>query len=72
MAYLPILIFHSLDEQRAVSSFPPQAFQRGLAMLYESGYRALGLRQVANCLRRGQPFPPRSFAMRVQHKSSEF
>jgi len=60
---LPILIFHTLDERGSVISFLPQAFQRGTAKLHESGYRSLSLLRVADCLRQGQPFPPRSFVI---------
>jgi len=68
-ASLPVLTFHALDSVDpagrwpSVISFSPRAFQRGMARLHEGGYRALGLPEVVACLRRGAPFPDRSFAV---------
>jgi peptidoglycan/xylan/chitin deacetylase (PgdA/CDA1 family) len=60
---LPILIFHSLDEQGSVISFAPQAFQHNMARLWESGYRTVSLLDAAERVRLGQPFPSRSFVL---------
>jgi peptidoglycan/xylan/chitin deacetylase (PgdA/CDA1 family) len=62
-ASLPILIFHTLDDQGSVISFSPLAFQRNMARLHENGYRTLSLLEAANCVRQGHPFPPRSFVL---------
>jgi peptidoglycan/xylan/chitin deacetylase (PgdA/CDA1 family) len=34
-----------------------------MAKLYESGYRTISLSEVANCLRRGQPFPDKGLVI---------
>jgi peptidoglycan/xylan/chitin deacetylase (PgdA/CDA1 family) len=54
---LPILTFHALDDRPSAISFSPGLFQRGMALLRETGYRTLSLEQAANLLRRGAPFP---------------
>lgn len=60
---LPILTFHAIDDLASVISFSPKVFRRGMARLHESGYRTLSLLQVVDCIRRGKPFPERSFAI---------
>jgi peptidoglycan/xylan/chitin deacetylase (PgdA/CDA1 family) len=62
-AHLPILMFHSLDEQDSVDSLRPRVFRHGMARLHEAGYRTLHLADAAECVRRGTPFPDRSFAI---------
>ena len=58
---LPVLTFHSLDDESSVISFPPRVFQHGLRKLHESGYRTISLLNAVDCLRHGEPFPDRSF-----------
>jgi peptidoglycan/xylan/chitin deacetylase (PgdA/CDA1 family) len=60
---IPVLTFHAIDAQPSLISFRPRLFQRGMARLYDSGYRTLSLLEVADCLRRGLLFPDRSFAI---------
>ncbi len=60
---LPILTFHALDDRSSAISFAPRVFQRGLARLEESGYRALSLLEAADGLRHGEPFPDRAFVL---------
>jgi len=60
---IPILTFHAIDDRPSVISFPPRLFQRGIAHLHESGYRTVDLLQLVDCLKRGAPFPERSFAI---------
>ena len=60
---LPILTFHSLEERRAATSFPPHLFQRSMARLHQAGYRTASLGEVAECLRTGRPFPDRVVAI---------
>jgi peptidoglycan/xylan/chitin deacetylase (PgdA/CDA1 family) len=62
-AFLTILTFHTIDGQSSATSFSPQVFQRSMAKLSEKGYRTLSLVQVANCLRRGVPFPDHSLVI---------
>ena len=60
---LPILTFHALDDRSSAILFAPRVFQRGLARLQESGYRALRLLEAADGLRHGEPFPDRAFVL---------
>jgi peptidoglycan/xylan/chitin deacetylase (PgdA/CDA1 family) len=60
---LPILTFHALDEAASVISFSPRVFGRGMAELYDAGYRTIPLVEVADCLRRDQPFPDKAIAI---------
>ncbi len=60
---LPILTFHSLDDQRSVISFPPKLFRHGMARLIENGYRTIRLLDAVDHLRLKQPFPDRSFVI---------
>jgi peptidoglycan/xylan/chitin deacetylase (PgdA/CDA1 family) len=62
-ASLPILTFHAFDDRPSVISFSPQVFRRGIARLLESGYQALSLLEAVDFLRRGAPFPTRSFVI---------
>jgi peptidoglycan/xylan/chitin deacetylase (PgdA/CDA1 family) len=60
---LPILTFHALADETAVTSFSPRVFRRGMARLHENGYRSLSLTDAADCLRNQQPLPRRSFVI---------
>lgn len=60
---LPILTFHAIEEQSSVISFPPELFRRGMAKLYENGYRALSLLEAIDYLRQRKPLPDRSFTV---------
>jgi peptidoglycan/xylan/chitin deacetylase (PgdA/CDA1 family) len=62
-ASLPVLTFHAVDDTASVISFAPKLFRRGLESLRESGYRAIRLREASECIRRGEPFPDRSFVI---------
>lgn len=58
---LPILTFHAIDDRRSVISFSPELFRRGMAKLYENGYRTISLLEAASHLRLKKHFPERSF-----------
>jgi peptidoglycan/xylan/chitin deacetylase (PgdA/CDA1 family) len=60
---LPILTFHALDDQRSVISFSPELFRRGMAKLFENGYRTIRLLEAVDYLRLRKPFPERSFVI---------
>ncbi len=60
---LPVLTFHALDDRPLVISFSPRLFRLGISKLYEGGYRSLSLLEGADCIRRGKPFPERSFVI---------
>jgi peptidoglycan/xylan/chitin deacetylase (PgdA/CDA1 family) len=60
---LPILTFHALADETAVTSFSPRVFRRSMARLHENGYRSLSLTDAADCLRNQQPLPRRSFVI---------
>ena len=62
-SFLPILTFHTLDEQPVVISFSPALFQCAMAKLDKGGYQALRLMQAVDFLHRGAPFPDRSFVI---------
>jgi peptidoglycan/xylan/chitin deacetylase (PgdA/CDA1 family) len=62
-ASLPILSFHSLDDQSSNISFSPRVFQRGMARLHEKGYQTISLLEALNFLRQGMPFPERSLVI---------
>ena len=56
-ASLPILMFHTIDDERSVISFPPSVFRRAIARLHNCGYRTLNLLEVDEYLRRKLEFP---------------
>jgi peptidoglycan/xylan/chitin deacetylase (PgdA/CDA1 family) len=60
---LPILTFHAVDDRASVSSFPVKLFKRGMASLHDNAYRTLNLNRLIDHLRRGIPFPARSFVI---------
>jgi peptidoglycan/xylan/chitin deacetylase (PgdA/CDA1 family) len=60
---LPVFTFHALDDQPSAISVSPQVFRRGMAKLYENGYRTLSLLEAVSYMRRGEPFPDRSFVI---------
>ena len=62
-ARLPILTFHAIDKRSSVISISPTLFQGAMAKLYQGGYQALRLMQTVDFLRRGTPFPDRSFVI---------
>jgi peptidoglycan/xylan/chitin deacetylase (PgdA/CDA1 family) len=62
-ASLPVLTFHAVDDTASVISFAPKLFRRGLESLSESGYRAIALMEASECIKRGKPFPDRSFVI---------
>jgi peptidoglycan/xylan/chitin deacetylase (PgdA/CDA1 family) len=59
----PILTFHAVDDRRSVISIRPEIFQRGMERLHQCGFRSLSLTKAADYLRRGTPFPDRSFGI---------
>jgi peptidoglycan/xylan/chitin deacetylase (PgdA/CDA1 family) len=61
--FLPILTFHTLDDQSAVISFPPRVFRRGMARLHENGYRTINFLETVDFMRLRKPFPERSFVI---------
>jgi hypothetical protein len=54
---LPILSFHTIEDQPSVISFPPEVFERGMAKLHKKGYQTIGLTKVIDYLRQKRPFP---------------
>lgn len=61
--FLTILTFHDLDDSDAVIAFSPALFRRGMKMLNEEGWQALGLADAAELLRLEKPLPDRAFAV---------
>ena len=62
-ASLPILTFHTLDDQSSNVSFSPKVFRRGMARLHEKGYQTINLLEAINFLHQGIPFPERSLVI---------
>lgn len=63
MTRLPILTFHALDHDPAVSALAPRVFRYGMSRLHEHGYKTIDLVEVVSILRTGQPFPDRTVAI---------
>jgi len=61
--FIPVLTFHSLDDERAPTSFGPALFARGIETLARSGYRTLTLAEAASLAAAKRPFPERSFVI---------
>lgn len=60
---LPILTFHSLENQPSVISFPPEVFRQGMAQMHKKGYRTVSLLEAVDCLCLRKPFPEQSFVI---------
>lgn len=60
---LPVLTFHALDDQKAVISFSPRLFQRGIAHLHANGYRTINLAHAAERVRTRTLFPAHSLVI---------
>lgn len=58
--WVPILMYHSVDESRSVVSTPPALFEWQMGWLNEKGYRVLPLSRLVQCIRDGVPLPTRS------------
>lgn len=56
---LPVLTFHSIDDQSSVISFSPRLFKDGLARLKEHGYHTIDLMEAVGMVRRRRTFPER-------------
>jgi peptidoglycan/xylan/chitin deacetylase (PgdA/CDA1 family) len=52
----PVLTFHSIDEQIAAISFPPDLFAYGISTLRRVGYQSVNLDVLADTLNRRLPF----------------
>jgi peptidoglycan/xylan/chitin deacetylase (PgdA/CDA1 family) len=63
MLSLPILTFHSLDDQGSVISFSPDLFRRAMGRLHENGYRTLGLQETVINLREKSSVPEKAFVI---------
>lgn len=61
-SFVPVLMYHSIDESRSPMSVTPQLFRRQLDWLAARGYRALTISDVAAALPDGR-FPDRSVAI---------
>lgn len=60
---LPILTFHSIDRAGTIISFSPEMLRQGLATLHARGYISIALPRALAHIRRGEPFPKRSFVI---------
>ena len=62
-AFLPILMFHTIDDRHSVISFAPGVFRRAMTKLHERGYRTLNLLEAWEHLRQGTEFPSRALVI---------
>ena len=60
---MPVLTFHAVEDRRSVMAISPEVFRQGMERLHESGHRSMGLTKAVDYLRRGIPFPDRSFVI---------
>jgi len=62
---VPILMYHAVDEQynETKLSVSPEAFRRQMKFLRERRYNVLTLKEVADIIKRKEPFPPRAVAI---------
>lgn len=60
---LPVLTFHSVDDQSSVISFSPRLFKEGLARLEEHGYQTIDLLEAVGMVQRREMFPERCFVI---------
>ena len=61
--FLPVLMFHTIDDRRSVISFPPRVFRRAMGRLHDFGYRTLSLLEAWEHLRQGAKFPNRALVI---------
>jgi peptidoglycan/xylan/chitin deacetylase (PgdA/CDA1 family) len=62
-ASIPVLTFHSVDDQSSVISFPPRLFKAGLARLKEHGHQTIDLTEAVGMVKRLEMFPERCFVI---------
>lgn len=60
---LPVLTFHSIDDQSSVISFSPRLLRDGLARLKEHGYHTIDLMEAVGMVQRRGMFPERCFVI---------
>lgn len=60
---LPVLTFHSIDDQSSAISFPARLFKEGLARLSEHGHHTIDLIEAVAMVQRGEMFPERRFVI---------
>jgi len=58
---IPILLYHRIDNEKLVTSTPPQVFQRHLELMKEQGWRALSAEEFTHIVQGRRPAPLRSF-----------
>ena len=61
----PVLMYHGLTARTGLHpvSLSAERFRRQLALLRRLGYRSVSPVDIADALRSGAPFPPRTFAL---------
>lgn len=60
---VPVLLYHSLDDDRSIVSFPPGLFAHQMAFLAEQGYRVVGLGAALREMGRTGQVPPRTVVL---------
>lgn len=61
--FLPILLFHALDNSPSNIAFSPKTFEKAMSILYLAGYQTLDLSILPNYLQENKIFPKNSFAI---------
>lgn len=60
---VPILMYHTLDEQRSPIALSPAVFAWQMRWLAQNGYQVLALAHLIHLLKAKQPLPPRSLVL---------
>lgn len=61
--FLPILLYHRIDDSHLSTATSPMVFRRHLEWLHDRGWRTLTAQEFAYHLRTGRPFPQSSFLL---------
>lgn len=62
-AFLPILMFHTIDDGYSAISFAPKVFCSALGKLHDHGYRTLTLMEASEHLLHGIGFPSKALVL---------
>jgi peptidoglycan/xylan/chitin deacetylase (PgdA/CDA1 family) len=63
MTCVPILAYHSIDDEASPISLRPEVFAWQMRWLHDHGYQVVGIAKILGHLRGGQPLPPKAVAL---------